>query len=154
MHQCVKCSSLYEDGSATLLKGCEKCSGKFFFFINKNFIEKAKEITKELTVEQRQEIEEDVKEILGDNESDLPVVLDLETINILEPGKYELDLIDLFRGKPLVYRLEEGKYIIDLTSSFLAKEFDDKQLEPEKYDVEDDETRKEDIDNGDKNEPM
>ena len=105
MHQCVKCSSMYPDGSQTLLKGCEKCGGKFFFFINKKSIEKAKELTKDLTVEQRKEIEEDVMEILGDKDNDLPVILDLETINILEPGKYELDLVDMFRGRPLIYRL-------------------------------------------------
>ena len=132
MHQCVKCNTFYEDGSATLLKGCEKCGGKFFFFINKKSLERAKEITKELSVDQRKEIEEDVMEILGEKDDDLPVVLDLETINILEPGKYELDLVDLFKGKPLIYRLEEGKYIIDIASSFLAKNFDEKGLEEKK----------------------
>ncbi len=130
-HQCVKCSLLYEDGSETLLKGCGKCGGKFFFFIKKGFIEKAKEITKDLSDEQKREIEEDVLEILGDKNDDLPVVLDLETINVIEPGKYELDLVDMFKGKPLVYRLEEGKYVIDIASSFLAKNFDEKDLETE-----------------------
>ena len=142
-HQCVKCSSLYEDGSETLLKGCGKCGGKFFFFINKKSMEKAKELTKDLTVEQRKEIEEDVLEILGEKDDDLPVILDLETINVLEPGKYELDLVDMFRGRPLIYRLEEGKYVIDIASSFLAKDFDEKELEAEKYDVEDEEKKEE-----------
>ncbi len=136
MHQCVKCSNLYEDGSQTLLKGCEKCGGKFFFFINKKSVDKAKQITQELTVEQKKEIEEDVMEILGESESELPIVLDIETINVIEPGKYELDLIDLFRGRPLVYRLEEGKYIIDIANSFSSKDFEDKQLNEEKYDIE------------------
>ena len=31
---------------------------------------------------------------------------------------YELDLVDLFRRKPLIYKLEDGKYIIDLVSTF------------------------------------
>ena len=147
MHQCVKCSHLYEDGSSTLLKGCEKCGGKFFFFINKKSIEKAKEITKELTIEQKKEIEEDVLEILGEKDEDLPVVLDIETINIVEPGKYELDLVDIFRGRPLVYRLEEGKYLIDIASSFAAKDFDEKDLETEKYDIEEETEDKKDIEN-------
>ena len=136
MHQCVKCSSLFEDGSATLLKGCEKCGGKFFFFINKKAIEKAKQITQELTIEQKKEIEEDVIDILGEKDDDSPVVLDIETIKIVEPGKYELDLVDIFRGRPLVYRLGEGKYIIDLAQSFAAKDFDDKDLESENYNIE------------------
>ncbi len=136
MHQCVKCNTFYEDGSATLLSGCEKCGGKFFFFINKKAIEKAKQITQNLTDEQKKEIENDVFEILGEKDDDLPVVLDLETINILEPGKYELDLVDIFKGKPLIYRLEEGKYIIDIASSFLAKNFDEKDLEEKKEEKE------------------
>ena len=41
-----------------------------------------------------------------------------------EPGKYELDLVDIFKGKPLVYKLDEGKYIIDVASTFQAKELD------------------------------
>ena len=135
-HQCVKCSTLYEDGSETLLKGCGQCGGKFFFFINKKFIEKSKEITKDLSEDQKKEIEEDVMEILGERDDDLPIVLDLETINIIEPGKYELDLVDMFKGKPLIYRLEEGKYIIDIASSFLAKNFDEKKLEAENYNIE------------------
>jgi predicted nucleic acid-binding Zn-ribbon protein len=37
---------------------------------------------------------------------------------MLKPGKFEIDLVDLFRGKPLVFKLEEGKYIIDIASTF------------------------------------
>ncbi|MBI2671824.1 hypothetical protein HYX16_02725 [Candidatus Woesearchaeota archaeon] len=137
-HQCVKCSVFYEDGSETLLKGCVKCGGKFFFYINQKSLEKAKAVTKELTDEQKKEIEEDVIEILGDRDSELPVVLDFETINITEPGKYELDLIDMFKKKPLVYRLEEGKYFIDVAASFQAKNFDAKAVDVDKESEEED----------------
>lgn len=123
---------MFEDGSETLLKGCTKCNGKFFFYINQKSLEKAKQVTKELTNEQKKEIEEDVIEILGDRDSELPVVLDFETINISEPGKYELDLIDMFKKKPLVYRLEEGKYFIDVAASFQAKNFDEKETDVDK----------------------
>jgi len=49
-------------------------------------------------------------------------VLELENIRVLKPGKYELDLVDLFKGKPLVYKLADGKYVIDLVSTFKGKE--------------------------------
>lgn len=121
-HQCVKCSKLYPDGSAEILSGCE-CGGKFFFFIKKESIEKAKEISESLSELEKVQIEADVRDIVGQAfDSDQPVFLDLESIRILKPGKYELDLVDMFRKKPLVYRLEEGKYIIDLVSTFEAKE--------------------------------
>lgn len=123
-HQCVKCGNLYSDGSEELLKGCSKCSGKFFFYIKKENIEKAQEITANLTEEDKEQMEKDVLDIVGTEkgEDDKPIVLDLEAIRVSSPGKYEIDLVDLFKGKPLVYRLEEGKYVIDIASTFKAKE--------------------------------
>ena len=49
---------------------------------------------------------------------DQPVILDLESIRIVRPGKYELDLVHLFKGEPLIFKLEDGKYMIDLIQSF------------------------------------
>lgn len=115
-HQCVKCNSIFKDGSSELLKGCSKCSGRFFFYIRKDRLEQAN-IIKNLTVEDKKKIEEDVLDIIG-NKEEIPVVLDLASINITEPGKFELDLVKLFKGDPLVYRLEEGKYIIDVAETF------------------------------------
>jgi len=121
-HQCVRCGKFYPDGSKELLEGCS-CGGKFFFYVKKQDIKKAKELTIDLTKEEKQQIEQDVKEIIGDQiEDDQPVVLELENIRVLKPGKYELDLVELFKGKPLVYKLEDGKYVIDLLSTFKAKE--------------------------------
>ena len=116
-HQCVRCNKLYADGSEEILKGCE-CGGKFFFFIKQKHLDEAKEITINLTEEDKKQIEEDVLDIIGVRDDEAPVILDLESIRVLEPGKYELDLVELFKGKPLVYRVEEGKYIIDIASSF------------------------------------
>jgi predicted nucleic acid-binding Zn-ribbon protein len=43
----------------------------------------------------------------------------IESIKILKPGKYELDLVNLFKSKqPLIYKLEDGKYMIDIIESF------------------------------------
>ena len=126
-HQCVKCGALYEDGSSELLEGCSKCSGKFFFYIRKDNIEKAKEITSNLSDKEKEQMEKDVLDIVGDRiEDNKPLVLDLEAIRVAKPGKYEIDLIDLFKGKPLVYKLDEGKYVIDIVSTFKSK---DKQLD-------------------------
>jgi predicted nucleic acid-binding Zn-ribbon protein len=117
-HQCVKCGRLFEDASGELLKGCRECGGKFFFFVKKEELKKAEEIQRNLSPEERVQMEEDSVDLIGNFDKDKPVILDLETIRVLQPGKYELDLVDLFKGKPLVYRLEEGKYIIDIGSTF------------------------------------
>src|SRR3989344_6758160 len=115
-HQCVKCSKIFPDGSNELLKGCSVCGGKFFFYIRKDRLDQVN-IVKNLTVEQKKKIEEDVLDIIGHNE-EMPVVLDLASINITEPGKFELDLVKLFKGDPLVYKISEGKYIIDVAETF------------------------------------
>jgi len=116
-HQCVRCGKFYEDGSKELLSGCE-CGGRFFFFIRKKNLEEAQKITVNLTKSEKEQIEHDVLDIVGSLEDDQPVVLDLENIRILKPGKYELDIVELFKNKPLVYKMGEGTYVIDLASSF------------------------------------
>lgn len=61
-----------------------------------------------------------------DDES--PVILDLESIRITSPGKFEIDLAKIFnRKRPVVYKIEEGKYIIDLAST-LQKSVNDLDL--------------------------
>ena len=70
-------------------------------------------------MKEKEQIEKDVFDLVGsDIEKDKPVILDLEAIRILEPGRYELDLIHLFKGEPLIFKLEEGKYMIDIVESF------------------------------------
>jgi len=120
-HQCVRCGNMFPDGAKDLLTGCS-CGSKFFFFVKKGKVEEAKNISAKLTKEDRSQIEKDVEDIVDYKlKGDGPVFLDIESIRILKPGQYELDLVDLFRKKPLVYKLEDGKYIIDLVSSFNAK---------------------------------
>ncbi len=117
-HQCVRCNKLYPDGSKELLEGCPICGGKFFFFIRKEAVEEQKPLIENLTKEDRLDIEKDVKDIMGIKDEDKPVVLDLESIRILKPGQYEIDIVKLLKDKTLIYRLEDGKYIIDLNSTF------------------------------------
>jgi predicted nucleic acid-binding Zn-ribbon protein len=64
------------------------------------------------------EVEEDVREMIGAIDEDYPVILDLESIRVIGPGKFEVDIVNLFTKKrPLIYKLEEGKYIIDIAST-------------------------------------
>lgn len=117
-HQCVRCNTLYVDGAKEILKGCQ-CGARLFFYIRKQAIERGKELISDLTEEDKTHIETDVKEILNiKEEPDAPVILDVESIRILKPGKYELDLVHLFKKDPLIFKLEEGKYIIDLPQAF------------------------------------
>ena len=67
----------------------------------------------------KKEVEKDVLDLVdADMAKEKPIVLDLESIKIMKPGKYELDLVRMFKGEPLIFKLEEGKYIIDIPESF------------------------------------
>ncbi len=118
-HQCVRCGTLYHDGSESILKGCS-CGAKLFFFVRKESLEKAKAITTTLSVQQKEQIEQDVLELVDEERKDEeePIILDFEAIRVVEPGKFELDLVHLFKNDPLVYKLAEGKYVIDLATTF------------------------------------
>ncbi len=125
-HQCVRCGEIYEDASEELLKGCS-CGSKVFFYIKKENLEKKKEEVFKLTKKEKEQIEEDVYDLIGDKiDREKPVVLDIESINILKPGKYEIDIVSLFGEQPLIYKLDEGKYIVDLVKTFRNMDKSDK----------------------------
>jgi len=128
-HQCVRCNTFYDDGATEIIKGC-KCGGKLFFYVKKEKLEEAQKVAEQtkLSPQEKEQIEKDVFELVGSEvDKDEPVVLDLEAIRVLKPGKYELDLVHLFKGEPLIFKLEEGRYMIDLVESF--KKFTDKAKE-------------------------
>jgi uncharacterized protein len=123
-HQCVRCNAIYDDGAQEILKGC-KCGARLFFYIKKKQLQEGKEIVSKLTEEDKKLIEKDVCDILNvKNDPGRPVVLDIEAIRIIKPGKYELDLVHLFKKDPMIVKLEEGKYIIDLPQVFKDKKKD------------------------------
>lgn len=119
-HQCVRCNTFYEDGSNEILKGCS-CGGKLFFFIKKEKLDEIKALSSEmkLTRKEKEQIEDDVFDLVGSEiDRTTPVVLDIEAIRVLKPGKYEVDLVHLFKGEPLIFKLEDGKYMIDIAETF------------------------------------
>jgi predicted nucleic acid-binding Zn-ribbon protein len=119
-HQCVRCNTFYDDGNEAILKGCS-CGAKLFFFIRKERLEQIKKAAEEappVSEDERKQIESDVFDVLGVKEPDEPVVLDLESVRVLKPGKYEIDLVQLFKGEPLIFKLADGKYIIDIAETF------------------------------------
>lgn len=100
------------------MKGCG-CGARLFLYIRKKDVERGRELMSKLSEDDKIQIEKDIREILHvKEEKEGPVVLDLEAIRVLRPGKYELDLVHLFKKDPLIIKLEEGKYMIDLPQAF------------------------------------
>ncbi|MBI2112107.1 hypothetical protein HYT52_01050 [Candidatus Woesearchaeota archaeon] len=121
-HQCVRCNAIFEDGSQQILRGCD-CGARLFFYIKKKNLEEGKLLVTNLSEEEKNHIEKDVAEIVNikQEDPDRPVVLDIEAIRVLKPGKYELDLVHLFKKDPMIIKLDEGKYVIDLPQVFKMK---------------------------------
>ncbi|MCR4284757.1 MAG: Zn-ribbon domain-containing protein [archaeon] len=117
-HQCVHCSKIIAVGSEEILKGCKNCKGKFFFYIRDDQlpeIEESREVPlPEFSTMDKKQVESDVRSILKIEDDSKPVILDLESIRVLQPGKFEIDIVSLMNRRPIVFKLEEGKYLIDL----------------------------------------
>ena len=125
-HQCTKCGKVYPDASNELLIGCI-CGSRFFYYIRQEKFEQLQnekdQILEELNKADKEQIEKDIRELTGlDKKPDEPVILDLESVRVIRPGKFEIDIVNLFsKNRPLIYKLEEGKYVIDLTSTLNTK---------------------------------
>lgn len=117
-HQCVKCSRMISAASRELLDGCKDCGGRFFFYIRDDQLEKIKKSPVKIPEEEQKVVEKDIREMAGITQEDTPVILDIESVRVTGEGKFEIDLVNLFRKeRPLIYKIGEGKYIIDLSST-------------------------------------
>lgn len=99
-NKCRKCGFIFCD-DINILKGCPFCDSKNFIYLNKNTnYTKIENKIKNINLEINNKYEKDI-----------------ETIKIINPGSYELNLDHIFKKKDIVIELkEEGKYAIDLSS--------------------------------------
>jgi len=142
-HKCTRCESIFKDGAAIILNGCPKCGWNKFLYVRddspapgpaakieiaantvqispeaSNFIREVDEILgikeekTELKIKNEPKAENTAKEV-GDR---------IESIRILSPGQYELNLESLLERKEIVMALkEDGTYIVNLPSVFKKK---------------------------------
>lgn len=111
-HQCLKCDTIYDNSSNAIIKGCTNCGAKLFLFV-KNTPKKEEEI--ELSRQKKDIILKEIESFVDLEDTDEPIILKLENIRVLAPGKYEIDVNQLMKKeKPLIYKVQEGTYVIDL----------------------------------------
>ena len=116
-HKCTQCGREFEDGSTKILKGCPSCGGKIFLYIRE--AERHDEVLKEKTLSEIvRETGRDVLEVRPDRQRKEIEVFDrIESIRILGPGSYELNIEKLAKSDEFVVGLEkEGKYVVDILS--------------------------------------
>ncbi len=129
-HKCTKCEHLFEDGSSVILHGCPHCGGNKFFYV--------KEVTAENTRVSKPD-EQIVSPLLGEQ---IPVKpkrerkadpVKVESIKIVGPGSYEINIPALIERKEIVMALkEEGRYVIHMPSAFNRKNIRFKPEQEEK----------------------
>ncbi len=118
-NKCTKCGKIHPDDAPYLMDGCDKCGSKFFFYIRQELLSKAEKDMQDISTKEMKEIEQDIREIVSKEQKldeDDTVILDVEAIRVVKPGKYMIDVTNLFTQKPIVIRVGPGKYELDLSS--------------------------------------
>jgi predicted nucleic acid-binding Zn-ribbon protein len=118
-HKCTKCGREYKDGSTEILRGCASCGGKKFLYIKEAEINK--DVLEEKSIEEiADESREEVLEIVEQpttRKKEVEMYDRVETIRIVSPGSYELNLEKMAKSDERIVSVgKEGSYIIDLMS--------------------------------------
>jgi predicted nucleic acid-binding Zn-ribbon protein len=115
-HKCTQCGREFEDGSTKILKGCPSCGGKKFLYIRE--VHRHDDVLKEKSIDEiAKDTGQDVLEVERPPSREKDVFDRIESIRILGPGTYELNIEKLAQTDEVVVRLErEGKYMVDILS--------------------------------------
>ena len=115
-HKCTKCGREYRDGSTEILKGCESCGGKKFLYVKDS--ELHKDVLEEKSIEEiAEESKEQVLEVKAHPKKEVEMYDRVETIRIVGPGTYELNIEKMAKGDERIISVgKEGVYNIDLLS--------------------------------------
>ncbi len=116
-NKCTGCGKVHADDAPYLLKGCDKCGSKFFFYVRGESLKRAEKDINKLSKGDMKEIEDDIRFIIPEGRSkEETVVLDVEAIRVIRPGKYKIDVTNLFLQRPIVIRVGSGRYELDLST--------------------------------------
>ncbi|HLB71373.1 MAG: Zn-ribbon domain-containing protein [Candidatus Methanoperedens sp.] len=133
-HKCTRCESIFKDGAAIILNGCPKCGWNKFFYVRdpsgpsqigsngtippaaSKFIKEVDELlgkTPQVQSESKETKVETRPQEVGER---------VESVRILSPGQYELNLDSILKREEIVMALkEDGTYIVHLPSVFQKK---------------------------------
>jgi uncharacterized protein len=118
-HKCTKCGREYKDGSTEILRGCASCGGKKFLYVKEEEINRdvlEEKSIEEIAVESKEEVLEIVEKPTT-RKKEVEMYDRVETIRIVSPGSYELNLEKMAQSDERIVGVgREGSYIIDLMS--------------------------------------
>ncbi|WP_292466549.1 Zn-ribbon domain-containing protein [Methanolobus sp.] len=149
-HKCTRCESIFVDGASVILSGCPKCGWNKFLYVSEEeaagSVAKGGEGTeneeKHTIIDETshegnskgpsEKIIREIDDILGVEKSP-PCVIEeegerVESVRILGPGSYELNLDSLLGRKEIVMAIkEDGAYALHLASVFKDNDKRDKK---------------------------
>lgn len=144
-HKCTRCESIFEDGAPVILSGCPSCGWNKFLYVKDEEPEvsdkeeagsdadEAGETGHSIVIDESSEskveaapagkIIREIDEIIGPEKREkLPSEEEgerVESVRILGPGSYELNLESLLDRKEIVMAIkEDGTYALHLPSVF------------------------------------
>jgi len=135
-HKCTRCEGVFRDGAAIILNGCPKCGWNKFLYVKDELAQPAgSEGKTDATIPPAaSQFIKEVDELLGNKpaqtepkESKVEKKLDevgdrVESVRILSPGSYELNLDSIMKREEIVMALkEDGTYIVHFPSVFQKK---------------------------------
>lgn len=115
-HKCTKCGREFADGSNEILRGCPSCGGKKFLFVREE--DRHKDVLEEKTTEQlSKETGEEEFEVHPEEDTVSQVFDRVESIRVVNPGSYELNLEKLAESDEMVIGIgRSDEYVVDITS--------------------------------------
>ena len=144
-HQCLQCGKVFAEGSDAILRGCQDCGGKKFFFTKNPLSDTEREnllkesrvdveaitrIIEERTGEKLEEVDEwlhvqpqNIRDILADLEEKKRQVTEsldqerdtVESIAVENVGSYRINIKRLLDDESIIIH-KDGSYLIHLPS--------------------------------------
>ncbi len=133
-HRCTRCGTIFEDGDTVVLSGCPNCGWNKFLYVKKESEDSENQERRALE-EQKLDLESSLDEVVRNIDEALASEQEnrnqepeaerntdeerVESVRILGPGSYELNLDSLLERRELVMAIrEEGSYALHLPSVF------------------------------------
>jgi len=115
-HKCTKCGREFDDGSTAILRGCPSCGGKKFLYVREE--ERHQDVLEERGLEEiARDREEHVIEPVEEKKTPVEMYDRIESVRIVGPGSYELNIEKLAESDERVVRIgNEEKYALDIIS--------------------------------------
>jgi predicted nucleic acid-binding Zn-ribbon protein len=137
-HKCTRCENVFKDGAAIILNGCPKCGWNKFLYVRDEQTISVSEIKieKDSIPPEASKFIKEVDELIGNKTDPVKPELEkvevktkseeigdrVESVRILSPGHYELNLDSILKRDEIVMALkEDGTYVVHLPSMFQKK---------------------------------